>query len=101
MRSYFRLTILVMSLVLVIIGLTVKGPLHEEKVFGTLLSLFVGLLSGFPIKEIQARKDRILLLELLNREYEVLVTSGASPGCAEWAAVETHCQQTIDKVLGG
>jgi hypothetical protein len=63
-----------------------KGPLREEKPFGTVLCLFVGLLSGFSIKEIQARQDRILLLQLLNREYEVLVNSGTLPTSQDWAA---------------
>ena len=100
-RSYYRLTFLVVVIVLVILVLTVKGPLREEKLFGTVLSLFVGLLSGFPIKEIQTRADRIVLLQLLNREYDVLVNSGVLPSSPDWAAVEIHCRQTIDRILGG
>jgi hypothetical protein len=73
----------------------------KEKALGNLVTIFFGAVSGLSVKEIQNKRDKVLLLEFLVEEYKQLDATGCLPGSPEHVAVENHCVVLIDKILGG
>jgi hypothetical protein len=73
----------------------------QEKALGNLVTIFFGAISGLSIKEIQNKRDKILLLEFVVEEYEELDRTGILPESPERLAAENHCVLVIEKILGG
>jgi len=62
---------------------------------------FVATLSGFPVKEIFARKDKIAALMLLRQEFERLQAGPTPTEAQEIERVQQRFWQFVDKSLGG
>lgn len=65
----------------------------RDKTLGNLLGCFLTAITGLPYKEIAARKERIVLLETVKRDY-------ASSGLAPATALDERCERVLEKVLG-
>src|SRR5689334_20279682 len=71
-----------------------------DKLQGTLVSVFFAAMAAFPIKEIHARRDKILLLRLVKEDYETLRTNTTLPSGQTVSALEDDCAKILQKVLG-
>lgn len=74
---------------------------NQDKILGNLVTIFFGAVSGLSLKEIQNKRERILLLEFVIEEYEDVERAGCLPGSPERLTVDQHCSQVIGKVLTG
>jgi hypothetical protein len=77
-----------------------SGPLVRwaDKTQGNLVSVFFAALAGLPLKDVQDRKNKILLLSLLVEEFSS-VSVLRDPAAVD--RLEQRCQQLVDKILGG
>ncbi len=102
---YFRLAGIVGGLALAVLIVTyLPNPILgsiKEKALGNLVTIFFGAISGLSVKEIQNKRDKVLLLQFVVEEYEQLDAAGYLPGSPEQVAVENHCVFLIEKILGG
>ena len=73
----------------------------NEKALGNLVTIFFGAVTGFSVKEVQNKRDKVLLLQFVIEEYEQLDAAGSLPGSPEHSSVENHCVLLIEKILGG
>jgi hypothetical protein len=73
----------------------------KEKALGNLVTIFFSAISGLSVKEIQNKRDKVLLLQFVVEEYEELDVAGNLRGSPEHAVVENHCVLLIEKILGG
>lgn len=73
----------------------------NQRALGNLVTIFFGAISGLSVKEVQNRRDKILLLQFVVEEYEQLDAAGSVPGSPEREAVESRCVLIIEKILGG
>ena len=73
----------------------------QDKALGNLVTIFFGAVSGLSLKEVQNKRDKILLLQFVVEEYEELDRAGCLPGSPERIAAESHCVLVIEKILGG
>ena len=102
---YFGLAGVVAGLALALLLITylpttVFAALHE-KALGNLVTIFFGAVSGLSLKEVQNKRDKVLLLQFVVEEYEDLDRAGCLPGSPERIAAENHCVLVIEKILGG
>jgi hypothetical protein len=88
--------------VLIVTYLPIKtlAPIWD-KALGNLITIFFGAVSGLSVKEIQNKRDKILLLQFVVEEYDQLDAVGSPSGSPERVAVENHCVLVIEKILGG
>jgi hypothetical protein len=75
------------------------GPIlpGADKVQGTLVGALFGAFASLPLKEIQDRRNKILLLQLVTEDYED-ASRLDDPVALE--KLEQRCQQLTDKILG-
>jgi hypothetical protein len=100
-RWYFGFALLVVAVAAITLllanwpGLPILSG--TDKVQGTLVGALFGAFAGLPLKEIQDRRNKILLLELLEDEYKEASVLH-DPVALE--KLEQRCQQLTDKILG-
>jgi hypothetical protein len=101
-RWYFGFAIVVITVAaatLVAVNLPiVQRLLGTNNLQGTLVGALFGAFAGLPLKEIQDRRNKVLLLDLLIDEYEHV---SSLPDQSALESLEQRCRQITDKILGG
>jgi hypothetical protein len=101
-RWYFGFAVLVIAvsaITLVLVNLPpIQRILGTDKVQGTLFGALFGAFVSLPLKEIQDRRNKILLLDLLFDEFD---NASALRDALALEKLELRCQQITDKILGG
>jgi hypothetical protein len=100
-RWYFGFALLVIGIAAITLVLVnwPSAPIlpGADKVQGSLVGALFGAFAGLPLKEIQDRRNKLLLLELLAEEYE---ETSALQDAVAFEKLEQRCQQLTDRILG-